>query len=84
MDIKVYNTSNVYHSCISHYGKPPLDVNFKFTEVNQYKSDNKIFVHMKYDANWIWPIDNVESGSRDIDVVFQVIEIDDKPYIEKN
>lgn len=88
MDIKVFNSSNIREIHLSTiyikvFGKVPDTIDFKLTEINQHKINNKIFVYMKYSYEVPDPSGKIESGVWNVPVVFQVVEKDGEPYIEK-
>ena len=86
MDIKVFNSSNLYRRYNEKKSEnPPTDISLSFKEINQHKIYGKIFVYMKYtlEMNTKYGSDIVHTGAWDNIVVFQLVEKNGEPYIEK-
>ena len=86
IDIKVFNCLNLYRWYNEKKDEnPPTDISLKLKEINQHKIDEKIFIYMKYtlEFNTKYGSDIVHTRAWDNIVVFQVIEKNGEPYIEK-
>ena len=78
---EVYNYSNIYRNKSIHKGQIKISLNIN--EINQHKINNKIFVYMICSIEVRDTNGKIIMGLWDDQVVFTVVQTNDKLYIER-